>query len=249
MLALPLLAADVGDWTRTVAYPVTLVVCALTVLASDWQSDNERFVERALRYVYDLLSALLLALTAFLALMAIFHSIVYIFNIFTGISSGFTTYAAMSAFVLLAPVCFLAFNRTSDREQGVRPNPFFDVLLNYVLSPTVLIYTAILYLYFAMIVLRWELPKGGIAYLVFGYAIVATVLRACQPMLLRRMYDWYYGRFSLIALPALAMFWTGVGYRVQQYGFTQDRVYLAVCGAIMTVTILLFFSRRSGRYL
>ena len=249
LLALPLLAADVGDWTRTVAYPVTLVVCALTVLASDWQSDNERFVERALRYVYDLLSALLLALTAFLALMAIFHSIVYIFNIFTGISSGFTTYAAMSAFVLLAPVCFLAFNRTSDREQGVRPNPFFDVLLNYVLSTTVLIYTAILYLYFAMIVLRWELPKGGIAYLVFGYAIVATVLRACQPMLLRRMYDWYYGRFSLIALPALAMFWTGVGYRVQQYGFTQDRVYLAVCGAIMTVTILLFFSRRSGRYL
>ncbi|MDO5384497.1 MAG: hypothetical protein Q4F08_06505, partial [Rikenellaceae bacterium] len=121
LLALPLLAADVGDWTRTVAYPVTLVVCALTVLASDWQSDNERFVERALRYVYDLLSALLLALTAFLALMAIFHSIVYIFNIFTGISSGFTTYAAMSAFVLLAPVCFLAFNRTSDREQGVRP--------------------------------------------------------------------------------------------------------------------------------
>ena len=90
---------------------------------------------------------------------------------------------------------------------------------------------------------------GGIAYLVFGYAIVATVLKACQPMLLRRMYDWYYGRFSLIALPALAMFWTGVGYRVQQYGFTQDRVYLAVCGAIMTVTILLFFSRRSGRYL
>ena len=66
------------------------------MLASDWQSDNERFVERALRYVYDLLSALLLALTAFLALMAIFHSIVYIFNIFTGISSGFTTYAAMS---------------------------------------------------------------------------------------------------------------------------------------------------------
>ena len=68
-------------------------------------------------------------------------------------------------------------------------------------------------------------------------------------MLLRRMYGWYYGRFSLIALPALAMFWTGVGYRVQQYGFTQDRVYLAVCGAIMTVTILLFSAVGAGRYL
>ena len=28
LLALPWLAADVGDWTRTVAYPVTLDVCA-----------------------------------------------------------------------------------------------------------------------------------------------------------------------------------------------------------------------------
>lgn len=249
LLALPLLAVDASDWTGSVAYPVTLVVCGLTVIASGWLSDNERFVERVMRYVYDLLSALLLGLAAFLALLAIFHSVVYIFNIFNGITSAFTTYAAMSAFTLLAPVCFLAFNRTSDAEQGVRPNPFFDVLLNYVLSPAVLIYTLILYLYFVTILLRWELPKGGIAYLVFGYAIVAMVLKACQPMLYRRMYDWYYGRFSLIALPALAMFWIGVGYRVQQYGFTQDRVYLVVCGAIMTATILLFFNRRSGRYL
>ena len=117
------------------------------------------------------------------------------------------------------------------------------------LTPAAWIYTIILYLYFVRIAITWSLPRGGIAYLVFGFILFATILKALQPLLQKQPCKWFYERFSLISLPALIMFWIGVGYRINQYGLTEDRIYLIVCGVIMTLTIGLFFSHRWGRYL
>ena len=246
LAAVPFLWADVGGWVHSVAYPVTLIVSALTVFAGGWQRDNARFVERVLRYLSDAIASGLIALAAFLASCAIFFSIVYIFNILDDCSRGFTEYAAMASLLVVWPVLFLILDRDSERDQGngFASGPFLDVLSNYILTPALLIYTAILYLYFAKIAIGWSLPKGGIAYLVFGY-----VVQASQTLLQRRRYDWYYRRFGPIALPALAMFWIGVLYRVHQYGFTEARAYLVVCGTVMTLTVLMQFDRRTARYL
>lgn len=251
LATVPFLWADVGGWVHSVAYPVTLIVSALTVFAGGWQRDNARFVERVLRYLSDAIASGLIALAAFLASCAIFFSIVYIFNILDDCSRGFTEYAAMASLLVVWPVLFLILDRDSERDQGngFASGPFLDVLSNYILTPALLIYTAILYLYFAKIAIGWSLPKGGIAYLVFGYTITALVVQASQTLLQRRRYDWYYRRFGPIALPALAMFWIGVLYRVHQYGFTEARAYLVVCGAVMTLTVLMQFDRRTARYL
>ena len=251
LAAVPFLWADVGGWVHSVAYPVTLIVSALTVFAGGWQRDNARFVERVLRYLSDAIASGLIALAAFLASCAIFFSIVYIFNILDDCSRGFTEYAAMASLLVVWPVLFLILDRDSERDQGngFASGPFLDVLSNYILTPALLIYTAILYLYFAKIAIGWSLPKGGIAYLVFGYTITALVVQASQTLLQRRRYDWYYRRFGPIALPALAMFWIGVLYRVHQYGFTEARAYLVVCGTVMTLTVLMQFDRRTARYL
>lgn len=42
LAAVPFLWADVGGWVHSVAYPVTLIVSALTVFAGGWQRDNAR---------------------------------------------------------------------------------------------------------------------------------------------------------------------------------------------------------------
>ena len=125
----------------------------------------------------------------------------------------------------------------------------FGILLNYVLSPALLVYAAILYLYFVKITLTWSLPKGGVAAISVGFIIAAFLLRGCQAFVERRMYDWFYRHASLWTLPALAMFWVATAYRVAQYGFTEPRVYLVVVGLILTATVLLFLTRRWGRYL
>lgn len=57
LAAVPFLWADVGGWVHSVAYPVTLIVSALTVFAGGWQRDNARFVERVLRYLSDAIAS------------------------------------------------------------------------------------------------------------------------------------------------------------------------------------------------
>ena len=181
-------------------------------------------------------------------MLAIFFSIVYIFGIFKGITSDFCAGAALLFFIVLWPLVFLTFNRKSEPAEP-ESSKLLDTLLNWVLSPAVLAYTVLLYLYFAKIVATWSLPRGGIAYLVFGFTLIAVAAQAGQTLLNKRYYDWFYNRFSLIALPELAMFWVGGGCRWSDYGLTENRVYLIACGLIMTACMGLFLSRRTGRYL
>lgn len=240
---------DLKDWITSTEYIIALLICPLAVILSDWIKENKRFAERIIRYLVDWVAAGLLALVAYLLVNAIVYSFGYIFDLH--IPSKFSFYAFLSASILLTPLCFLTFNRQSEQtpDRPIPGNSFLDILARYVLTPAAWIYTVILYLYFVRIAITWSLPRGGIAYLVFGFILFATILKALQPLLQKQPCKWFYERFSLISLPALIMFWIGVGYRINQYGLTEDRIYLIVCGVIMTLTIGLFFSHRWGRYL
>ncbi len=240
---------DLKDWITSTEYIIALLICPLAVILSDWIKENKRFAERIIRYLVDWVAAGLLALVAYLLVNAIVYSFGYIFDL--NIPAKFSFYAFLSASILLTPLCFLTFNRQSEQtpDRPIPGNSFLDILARYVLTPAAWIYTVILYLYFIRIAVTWSLPRGGIAYLVFGFILFATILKALQPLLQKQPCKWFYERFSLISLPALIMFWIGVGYRINQYGLTEDRIYLIVCGVVMTLTIGLFFSHRWGRYL
>ena len=240
---------DLKDWITSTEYIIALLICPLAVILSDWIKENKRFAERIIRYLVDWVAAGLLALVAYLLVNAIVYSFGYIFDLH--IPSKFSFYAFLSASILLTPLCFLTFNRQSEQtpDRPIPGNSFLDILARYVLTPAAWIYTIILYLYFVCIAITWFLPRGGIAYLVFGFILFATILKALQPLLQRQPCKWFYERFSLISLPAPIMFWIGVWYRIEQYGFTQARTYLVICGIIMTATVLIFFSPKTGKYL
>ena len=244
----PLWAVDPEAWVVSAAYAVTLANCVLGVAASRWTRDNKAFASEALTYLFNAVVAAFFAGIAHLLLIAIYFSTVYIFGLPGTHNSDFLFYSSMAAYALALPMMLLTFTRGNiDRE--LRPARMLDTLLNYIFTPALLAYTAILYAYFVQIAVTWSLPKGGLAYMIFVFAMLAVVVRSCQPLLGRRLYDWFFGRFSLIALPAVAMFWIGTLYRIRQYGFTEWRVYLLLCGVIMTLTLLMLVSRRAGRYL
>ncbi len=248
LVAIPLLWLDLQDWVRTISYFMALALCPLVVCLSRWRRENIDFVSDALHYVKNLFFAGLLTGLGYGLLMAIYFSLRYIFpGLPLGDESKVALYAAMLFFIILLPLIFLTFTRL--QEDGFTPESFADILMNYVFSPALLAYTAILYAYFVKILFTWSLPRGGVAYMVFCFALLAVLVKAYQPLLQKRLYDWFYDRFQWISIPALVMFWIGVGYRISQYGLTQGRVYLLVCGAIMTLTVLMFFSKRWGRYL
>ncbi len=226
-------------------YWVTFLVTQLLVTLAVKQSDNESFVENILCYIRDLAYAGLLAFLGWLLAWGIYWSVIYIFDI-RAIEWHYTVYSSQTAFFLVVPLLFLMFN--SRHNEGFTSNSFLGVLVNFILSPALLIYNLILYVYFVKIAIIWSLPKGGIAYMVLSFVALLLISKAVQPVLKRRCYDWYYNYFSFWILPSLVMLWISTLYRVGEYGWTEWRVYLMLTTFIVTVTMVLFFNTRWGKY-
>ncbi len=249
LLLLPALSWAMGDaWFETNQFRITVGILApLGVLMARRAMQNRRFVGETLAYVEAGAIGGIFALVALLAFLAIFHSIVYIFGIWNAAANDVDIYAGSFTGLTLWPLLALSMlDRFLDADP--RGSKTTDALLNYILTPALLVYAAILYLYCLQIGFTWTLPKGGVAYLVFGFTIALFAVKALQELVVRRRYDWFFDRISCFALPPLVLFWAGVAQRVADYGLTDQRVYLIVCGAIMTVAVGLFFAQQSARY-
>lgn len=227
---------------------VSLLVVQLLYLAISRKKENLPFVRNTLKYGVSVLFSGGLALIAWLLSMSIYYSIRYIFEVNLGSEDRFMHYSLVIARMLVFSLLFLMFNQEKETE-GMKSNRLFEVLVNYVLSPALLIYAVILYLYFIKIVILWTLPKGNVAYIVLCFVSATFLLKGCQLLLARRYYDWFYNYASWYMIPALLMYWVGALYRIGQYGYTEDRVYLVVLGVFLTFCVCLFFSKQWGRYL
>ena len=249
LLVFPFFCIDVSDWVFSIEYSVALTIAALMLLIRNWISDNKSFTFQETCYFTHLLQAALLSGCAYFLLISIYYSVTYIFNIFPQSEYNVSSYLSMICFIIGMPCLFLTFNNRQETLSTQEKKSALEILTNYILSPAILIYTIILYIYFTTIFFSWSLPKGGIAYMVFAFTLITVLAKALQPFLHKQIYNWYYRHYSLISIPAQLMFWIGVLYRVQQYGFTTARVYLVICGSIMSITLLLFLSSKTGRYL
>ena len=228
---------------------VSLIIVILVYLGSGWMKDNKRFVENTLFFVRSLLYAGGLSVVIYLLSGSIYKSIQYIFEIWQDEAERIIAYTAFVVFSIIFPLLFLMFNERRERSWLPFKSKLFDVLLNYVLSPALLIYAVILYLYFIKIAVLWSLPKGAVASIVVSFTAAAFILKGCQVFLTRRYYDWFYDHASLAVFPALVMFWIGTLYRIREYGFTEPRVYLVVVGLILTGAAVLFSVKRWASYL
>ena len=239
-----------GAWLDSARGAITVgLLTPLALLACRRAVANRRFVFDTVILLRAALLALLFAYVALGLFQAILWSAAYIFG-FGGAAwvehAAVDTWIVTSTFVV--PLLFMMMLDRWERSE-VHGTRILEVLLDWIVSPAVLIYAAILYLYAFKILVTWSLPEGGVAYLVFGFTITALLVKALRLPLEKRTLDWFYDRFSLLALPLVALFWVGVARRVGEYGLTVSRIYLLLCGGLMTFCILLFLSRRAGRYL
>lgn len=238
------------EWMSSTQFAITwLVLLPLAILLCRCAADNRRFTSDALIYLRSALLALFFANVALGLFEAILWSTAYIFGF---ADARWVEQVATDVFILAemgaVPTLFLVM---LDRWAGCecRGSRVMEVLVNYIVTPALMIYAAILYLYMAKIVVLWELPEGGVAYMVFAFALFALLMRAMQGLLDKRIGAWFYRAFSYVLLPAVVLFWAGAGRRIAEYGLTEARVLLVVCGALMTLALLLFLARRTGRYL
>lgn len=228
-------------------YIFTFGVIQLLYILSFHRKKDVDFIYSLLNYVKLIAITVFLSSVTWSVLLLISFSIRYIFDIWQGSSEQIIQYTQAFSYGLLAPLFFLQFNSMKEETKETFSS-FLSFLLNFILSPALLIYSGILYLYIIRIGLTMNLPKGQIAYLVTGFVGLLFLLKGCQPFLRQRYYDWFYRHASLISLPTLILCWIGIYYRISQYGFTIPRVYLVVVVLLLTLLSLSFFIKRAFHY-
>ena len=244
-LFLPLMALNLKPFLWTYGFAFTYVLAAILLIVGNRRMDNRPFAAHALHVATQLFFGMLITGILNMAVMAIVASFFYIF----GINEPKHIYEHLYQFIwfVLAPqVCCTLIRQNED--EVTEPFKVLRLILNFILSPAVIIYTVILYTYFIKIAIQWDLPKGGVAWMVMGFITVALVGRVAQSILSQRYYDWFYNRFTLIAIPPLIMYWIGSIYRIRLYSFTESRFYLMVAGVLMTLFVLMLRKKRTRRY-
>ena len=244
-LFLPLMALDLKPFLWTYGFGFTYVLAGILLIVGNKRMNNRPFAAHALHVVTQMFFGLLITLILNLAVIAIVASFFYIF----GIDEPKHLYEHIIQFIwfVLAPqVCCTLIRQNED--EVTEPFKILRLILNFILSPAVIIYTVILYTYFIKIVFEWDLPKGGVAWMVMAFITATLVGRVAQSILSQRYYDWFYNRFTLIAIPPLIMYWIGSIYRIRLYSFTESRFYLMVAGLLMTLFVLMLFRKLTRRY-
>ena len=229
-----------AEWHSMTEYGIlTALLPAVYLLARGYGDFNTRFFSMVRSGVV----AMGIGALAFVLLLLIDASIQILFPVSW---RNVEEYIAIFCFVLLTPMLFIGMESGDERPTASRLE---EVLVNWVLTLALLIYNVVLYVYLALIVVRWDLPKGSVATMVSMFVGVAVAVRWLRPVLQKQPLGWYFRWFGLIALPLVALFWVATGYRIGQYGFTIDRCILVATGVLMTAfAVLSLFKTTRGGY-
>ena len=244
-LFLPLMALNLKPFLWTYGFGFTYVLAGILLLVGTKRMDNRSFAAHALHVVTQLFFGLVISGLITAALLAITGSFFYIFGIDP--PQYFYTHLYQFVWFFIAPQICATLIRQGEDEVD-EPARVLKLILNFILSPAVIIYTVILYAYFIKIVLAWDLPKGGVAWMVMAFVTAALAGKLMQYVLKQHYYDWFYRNFTWIAIPPLILYWIGSIYRIRLYSFTESRLYLMVAGVLMTLFVLMLLWKRSRKF-
>ena len=247
LIPLLLLSGHLGKFVNSAAFGFTLLLTAFVLLGFRKAKDNRAFASHSVEIVVNLLFAFFVGMLLMGVITAIFHSINYIFDLNISIHVIETVFRFI--LFIFIPLLFCSLQQEQEEKNNWQTLPgIVQFVLNFILSPGIILYTGILYVYFISILARWDLPKGGVAYMVMAFIAVSLVGKMAQLIVSQKYYEWFYRSFGYLAIPPLILFWVGTAQRICDYGLTELRIYLLAAGILMSVYIFLLQSKRLCNY-
>ncbi|HEX5553083.1 MAG TPA: DUF4153 domain-containing protein [Chitinophagaceae bacterium] len=120
------------------------------------------------------------------------------------------------------------------------------IFTQFVLIPLLSIYVIILLAYELKILAQWDLPRGWVANLLIAFAVFGILsLLLVFPVRNISKNKWitlYSKAFYWILLPLLALLFIAIGTRIKNYGFTEERFWVATIGIWLVFTAAYFIS-------
>ncbi|MCR5463991.1 MAG: DUF4153 domain-containing protein [Bacteroidales bacterium] len=214
-------------WSLGIAYIIAIV---LLIIGKE-PLGNEPYGQNILDTVINVAAGFIIGFLLIAIVDIIIASVNFLFDLDLK-DKWFTNPMAFIAFVIIPLLCCSFVEKNSYKEANGK---ILKILIDYILSPALIIYTAILYIYIGRIVLRWELPNGGVAYIVAIFMAVGLICHLFRLLVEKRHFEWFYKAFPFIAIAPLILLWIGAFRRIGEYGLTEVRVYLICLALLLTI--------------
>ncbi|SCZ79657.1 DUF4153 domain-containing protein [Acidaminobacter hydrogenoformans] len=165
-------------------------------------------------------------------------------------------YAMTTVWIVFAPVYYLSLLPLFDHrqkqflEEGFEGVPvssdnaavmpkFFEILISYIAVPLVAVYTAVLAAYCGKILMTQAWPSGQLGPMVLVYSAAGLAVFVLASLLDNGFARVYTKVFPKAWIPVVIMQLISVGIRLNAYGITESRYYVALFGVFSLVAALM----------
>lgn len=226
----------------TTRYIGVSVFLYLAFLYIPWIGNKEHYEFYVIKVLASFFLTVIYSGVLYFGLSAILFTIDKLFN--AHIPSKLFFYMLLAVAGTFAPSFFLAKIPRNNHKFSASdyPKPL-KVLLLYIVIPLVTVYTAILYAYFAKIIITRNWPIGLVSHLVLWYSVITVgVIFFIFPILSENKLAKYFTFwFPKIIIPIIIMMFFSIGIRIKAYGITENRYYVLVLG-LWVLGIMIYFS-------
>ena len=142
-----------------------------------------------------------------------------------------TTYSFWFITEVFGASLFLSLLKKPDDNLENYEFPFiFNLLIKFVIIPLITIYTGVLYIYMARVIISMHLPKGLISHLVLWYTVFSVfVIILITPFTQKdKFFENFKKYFPYFSIPLIFASLFAVFQRTYQYGITENRYYVLI---------------------
>lgn len=172
------------------------------------------------------------------------------------VNSDSYAYMMTIIWVIFAPIYYLSllprFN--SERQEDIKLTEhaglypkFLEILISYIAIPLVAAYTLVLFAYFAKILVTMTWPSGQLGVMVLAYSAAGLLIYVLCSLLDNQFSILYRRIFPKVLIPVVIMQLISVGIRLNAYGITESRYYVALFGIFSLTTAIVLSFRRVSR--
>ena len=207
-------------------------IALLVLLGFPFEKNNQGFTYRNFTNLFHLGLATAVWLLVFGLVAAILFTIKTLFNV--EFSDSFYSHFYTSLGIFTLPLFFLVFQQRQAKSE-MTLNRIFEILVNFVLAPALMIFTVLLYAYVVQIIFEGVLPKGMLANITLPYRLGGLGVYALRSICAKARWETFFKFYPYLAIVPIVLLWLAIDRRISAYAWTEQRIYLVALATAITI--------------
>ena len=207
-------------------------IALLVLLGFPFEKNNQGFTYRNFTNLFHLGLATMVWLLVFGLVAAILFTITTLFSV--EFSDSFYEHFYTSLGIFTLPLFFLVFQQRQAKSE-MTLNRIFEILVNFVLAPALMIFTVLLYAYVVQIIFEGVLPKGMLANITLPYLLGGLGVYALRSICAKARWETFFKFYPYLAIVPIVLLWLAIDRRISAYAWTEQRIYLVALATAITI--------------